>query len=208
MSKLKWMAGSCFALALTLLAWGCSGAKSGPAAPFSPVKGEHPANWMQVHYADYAKAPEQCRNCHGSTSDPALAGGISKVSCFTCHPKGPGHPTGWEAGLQHGRLGAQAAPGEKTGFAYCFKCHGNNISAGLTATSCLACHTTSPHPSKPWSGPDPAKSVHYATDAANVPECYKCHANGANSTIKPATPAPAGTAPGCFNNTMCHSKSI
>ncbi len=207
MSRTKDLLSAVAAAAFTLLFVGCGGSSTN-APRYNTATGQHPTDWLQNHWAEFAKSPSQCTTCHGSTTDPLTAGGISKVSCFTCHPKGPGHPTGWEAGLQHGRLGAQAAPGEKTGFAYCFKCHGNNISAGLTATSCLACHTTSPHPSKPWSGPDPAKSVHYATDAANVPECYKCHANGANSTIKPATPAPAGTAPGCFNNTMCHSKSI
>ncbi|MDE3245635.1 MAG: hypothetical protein KGN80_06070 [Acidobacteriota bacterium] len=195
------------AAVFALLLAGCGGSSTN-APRFDTAKGQHPADWLQNHWAEFAKSPARCTTCHGSTTDPQTAGGISKVSCFTCHAKGPGHPVGWAAGLQHGRLGAQAAPGEKTGFAYCFKCHGNNISAGLTATSCLACHTTSPHPSKPWSGSDPAKSVHYATDAGNVPECFKCHKDGANSTIKPATPAPAGTAPGCFNNTMCHSKSI
>ena len=195
------------ASAFALLLLGCGGSSTN-APRFNTAKGQHPANWLENHWADFAKNPAQCATCHGSTTDPLTAGGISKVSCFTCHAKGPGHPAGWEAGLQHGRLGAQAAPGDKSGFAYCFKFHVNNISAGLTAASYLACHTKSPHPGKPWSGPDASKSVHYATDVANASECNKCHANGANSTVKPATPAPAGTAPGCFNNTMCHSKSI
>ena len=38
MSKLKWMAGSCFALALALLAWGCAG-KAGAAVPLEPSAG-------------------------------------------------------------------------------------------------------------------------------------------------------------------------
>ena len=33
-------------------------------------------------------------------------------------------------------------------------------------------------------------------------------AAGANSTLKPLTTPPAGTAPGCLNDTMCHSTSF
>ena len=208
MSRARQVTNTLVASGFTLLLLGCSGSSTNSNAPrFNTATGKHPATWLENH-SEFAKNPAQCISCHGSTTDPLTAGGIAKISCFKCHSNGPGHPAGWGAGLQHGRLGAQSAPGEKTGFAYCFKCHGNNISAGLTATSCLACHTKSPHPSKPWSSPDPTKSVHSATDVANAPECYKCHANGANSSIKPTTPAPAGTAPGCFNNTLCHSKSI
>jgi hypothetical protein len=45
---------------------------------------------------------------------------------------------------------------------------------------------------------------HTFASETNAPECYKCHANGANFTGTKPTPPPAGTAPGCFNNTMCH----
>jgi hypothetical protein len=195
-------------LAIALLAWGCSGTSNEAAPKFDKAVGEHPATWTKTHYIDFSKNPAQCVTCHGSTTDKTLAGGTSQVSCFTCHPNGPGHPTGWAAGPQHGRKGAMAAPTANAGFAYCFKCHGNNLNAGLTATSCLACHTKAPHPGKPWSTLDAVKSVHYDVNLGNLPECIKCHANGANSSVKPSTPAPAGTAPGCFNNTMCHSKSI
>lgn len=210
MSKLKWMAGSCFALALTLLAWGCSGGKPTSVALYSPVKGEHPANWMQVHYSEYAKAPDQCRSCHGSTSDPALAGGISKVSCFTCHTT-VNHPAGWGAPGQHGRSSAQLPvsgdPIAMAAFAHCAKCHGADYKGGVSGSSCMACHTKAPHPSRPWTGLGTAVS-HTATHYSNAPECFKCHAAGANSTVKPLTTPPAGTAPGCFNNTMCHGTNV
>ena len=209
MSRARQIISTLVASAFTLFLLGCSGSSTNSNAPqFNTATGQHPTNWLQNHWSEFAKNPSQCITCHGSTTDPLTAGGIAKVSCFTCHPNGPSHPTGWSVGLQHGRLGAQAAPGAKIGFAYCFKCHGNNISAGLTATSCLACHTKAPHPNKPWWNADPTKPNHNATNPANAPECIKCHANGANSSIKPTTPAPAGTAPGCFNNTLCHSKSI
>jgi hypothetical protein len=204
------MAGSCFALALALLAWGCAG-KAGKAVPLDPATGQHPTNWIQVHYADYAKTPDQCRTCHGSTSDPAQAGGISKVSCFTCHTTGVNHPSNWALPTQHGRLGAQLAPSDDpilmAGFAHCAKCHGADYAGGVSNSSCKACHTKAPHPSKPWTGLGALPS-HTATSFLNAPECFKCHAAGANSDLKPLTTPPAGTAPGCFNNTMCHGTSV
>lgn len=216
MSKAKWMAGSCFAMALALLALGCAG-KAGKAVPVNATKGQHPAAWIENHWAEYVKSPDQCRSCHGSTADPALAGGISKVSCFSCHANGMNHPTGWADPSLHGRLGAQGAPSvtqeidgvviNGAGFAYCAKCHGSTYDNGLT-TSCKACHTKAPHPNRPWVSATLAAPSHVNTNQGNAPECFKCHANGANSVLKPATPAPAGTAPGCFNATLCHGRNI
>ena len=207
MSKTKWMAGSCFAMALALLAWGCAGS-AGKAVPFSATKGEHPTTWIQNHYAEYVKNPNQCRTCHGSTADPAQAGGIAKVSCFDCHTA-VNHPANWAAPAQHGRLGAQLPPNADNkvmaGFAHCAKCHGSDYSGGLSAVSCKACHTKAPHPNRPWHGAAGALTNHTATNFNNAPECFKCHAAGANSTLKPLTVPPAGTAPGCFNNTLCHA---
>jgi len=216
MSRMKLMAGSCFAMVFALLAWGCAGT-AGKGAAFNATTGQHPANWIQVHYIDYVKAPDQCRTCHGSTSDPAQAGGISKVSCFSCHANGVNHPAGWADASQHGRLGAQAVPAatqliggtvvDGSGFAYCTKCHGANYTDGL-AVSCKSCHTKAPHPDAPWRGATFTTPSHVNTNGGNAPACAQCHTNGANSSLKPVTPAPAGTAPGCFNNTLCHGTSF
>ncbi len=216
MSRTKLMVGSCFAMVLALLAWGCAGT-AGKGAPFNATTAQHPTNWIEVHYIDYAKAPDQCRTCHGSTSDPAQAGGISKVSCFSCHANGVDHPAGWADASQHGRLGAQAVPAttqliggtvvDGSGFAYCTKCHGANYTDGI-AISCKSCHTKAPHPDAPWRGATFSSPSHVNTDDANAPACAQCHLNGANSSLKPVTPAPAGTAPGCFNNTLCHGTSF
>ena len=210
MSRAKWMTSGCLALVLALLGLACSG--GGKAIPFSETTGHHPANWIEVHYAGYAATPDQCRSCHGSTTDPALAGGIAKVSCFTCHPKGIDHPAGWADPLQHGRQGAQLAPNATdefamAGFARCAKCHGTTFDNG-PAISCRSCHTKAPHPDKPWVSTTLLKSNHVETASANAPECAKCHTAGANSSLKPLTVPPAGTAPGCFNNTLCHGTSI
>lgn len=215
MSRLKLMVRTSFAVAFALLLWGCSG-KSDKAAQFNPTTGQHPANWLQAHYADYVKTPNQCVSCHGSTSDPASTGGIAKVSCFTCHADGVNHPAGWDLPTQHG-VAAELAPVAQVpylapamaGFAHCAKCHGSNYDNGLTI-SCRACHTKAPHPDKPWVNADPTKPNHIHTDQANAPECFKCHAAGSThnpTTLPPVTP-PAGAAPGCFNQTMCHGTVI
>jgi len=208
MSRADLMVRTTFAFVLALLFLGCSGGTAADSPQLNAQTGQHPANWLSTHWSEYAKSPTQCTTCHGSLTDPLKAGGISKVSCFTCHPKGPGHPAGWEAFDQHGRLGAMTAPSASTGFAYCFKCHGAQPRTGLTATSCLTCHTIAPHPSKPWRSTTVPGSNHDATDPGNAAACYNCHANGANSTLAPITPAAAGTEPGCFNNTMCHGKTF
>ena len=210
MNRTKWMMTSCFAVLLALLGWGCAGTAT-KATPQSATTGKHPATWLQNHWAEYVKSPEQCRTCHGSTADPALAGGISKVSCFQCHTNGVNHPAGWAAPAQHGAQGAKLAPSADpivmAGFAHCAKCHGDTYANGLVV-SCKACHTKAPHPDKPWTGTTATRTNHIFTDQANVPECFKCHAAGANSTLKPLTTPPAGTAPGCLNDTMCHSTSF
>jgi len=211
MSRVRLMSRGLFAVAFALLAWGCS--ESNKNAPqFNTTTGQHPAAWMQNHWAEYVKQPDQCRTCHGSTSDPAAAGGISKVSCFTCHAQGVNHPAGWAAPGQHGRLGAQAAPNAAdplamVGFAHCAKCHGDDYVSG-PAISCKSCHTKAPHPDQPWWTNTLGNPTHVSTNIGNAPECAKCHTAGENSTMKPLTTPPAGTAPGCFNETLCHGTDI
>ena len=194
-------------LLLMALATACSDAQS-QAPSLDPVSGNHPAGWAQTHWEAYTKDPAKCRTCHGSTTDPAQAGGISKVSCFKCHAS-PDHPTGWVAGLQHGRLGAQAQPSDFAGFSNCATCHGSDYRQGLgTATSCFTCHTKAPHPDRPWLGGNAGVSSHAFTHEDNAAACAACHLNGANSTRVPATPPAIGAQPGCYNNTLCHDRNL
>lgn len=206
---------TCLAAATALVFWGC--ASGVPQAPqLNPATGQHPAAWEQTHFAEYLKNPDSCKPCHGSTTDKAQAGGTSKVSCFGCHhPKGPHHTAGWADASQHGRLGAQMAPNGETGFAgtgfaTCTKCHGTDYAASIgIAPSCKTCHTTAPHAAKPWhDASSPLKPNHDKTDKGNAAECAKCHTGGANSSITPKPPAPAGTSPSCYNGTLCHTTSF
>lgn len=213
---IKTVAVFCFGILL----WGCSSGNSSSPS-FDPVTGKHPANWIEQHWVEFRNNQQQCAECHGSATDAAQSGGISGVSCFTaslgtqtCHAGGPaGHPAGFSAPSVHGRANAMAAPGTSSGFAYCSRCHGSLYNNG-PARSCIdsssGCHTGSsaPHPAAPWHGTTATGTNHIYTDQGNAPECAKCHANGANSALQPTTPAPAGTAPGCFNNTLCHGSSV
>ena len=146
-----------------------------------------------------------CTQCHGSD----LKGGISGVSCFA-NPAGCHHGpvvTGWvaapPAAQQHG-VSAKKAPGS-SGFASCQICHGADfrIPRGASNRTCYSCHTLTPHAPRPWRG---SPYTHTDTNTANAPVCAQCHFPGSpnNPANHPATPAPAGTAPGCFNSTLCH----
>ena len=205
MSRANQLVRMIFVLAFALLTWGCSSTANENAPKFDAALGEHPSNWMATHYAEFIKNPEQCRTCHGSTTDKTQAGGTSNVSCFKCHANDLEHPAGWAEGQQHGLQGAMLAAAAHSGFASCTKCHGADYGSPIGLTpSCTKCHTKAPHPAKPWRGTTSSGSTHARTVANNAPECFKCHANGANSSRRPATPAPAGTAPGCYNATLCH----
>jgi hypothetical protein len=144
-----------------------------------------------------------CTQCHGSD----LKGGISGVSCFGnttgCHH---GPVANWKTSAVHGAT-AKKAPGS-SGFASCQICHGNNFTGGGSKVSCYTstCHGVSaPHAPKPWRG---SLYTHTDTDPANAPVCAQCHYLGSpnNPPNHPSTPAAAGTPPGCFNNTLCHSE--
>ena len=202
---------SSLAAAMSLLLWGCAGSSNSQAPQFSNNTGQHPTGWLSAHGADYAKHPDQCATCHGSSTDPSSTGGISKVSCFTCHPSGPGHPIGWRAGLQHGRLGAQGVwdpATNRNGMASCERCHGADLAGGIVAISCLQCHSKAPQPNRPWISTSLTQSRHTLTSFTNAPKCYQCHANGSNFAGTPPPVPVLGTPPGCFNNTMCHGAQL
>ncbi len=109
------------------------------------------------------------------------------------------HITGWGSPAVHG----VSAKSYSDGFSSCQECHGSNYAGGISSVSCSSCHgVNAPHAPAPWRG---GTYTHTTTDEGNAPVCAQCHANGANSSRHPATPAPAGTAAGCFNNTLCHA---
>jgi hypothetical protein len=77
-----------------------------------------------------------CKECHSQD----LSGGISRVSCFSCHkgPKGDiGHPPGWTTSKDdpvnfHGKYGRDFV-------VLCTACHGVDLLGGI-GPGCVSCH--------------------------------------------------------------------
>lgn len=179
---------------------GCGDANKESAASVYP----HPAGWVaasdSTHPAAYRANQDVCVECHGSDlGDPA--GGISKVSCSSCHPWPYGHPDGWYDPANHGSAAKAATPG----LASCKTCHGSSFTGG-SAQSCMTsnCHLSSPHSPAPWFG---GTYTHSNTDISNAPACAACHTNGANLSQSAKDKLPLNATigdTGCFNNTLCH----
>jgi hypothetical protein len=169
-----------------------------------PTGGSHSSTATQEFSA--GSGSFSCTQCHGAE----LSGGISSVSCFG-NPAGCHHGpvAGWVAtapAAQNHGVSAKKAPGS-SGFVSCQICHGNNFSGGGSQVSCFTCHgVNAPHAPAPWRG---SPYTHVTTDQKNTPVCAQCHFPGSpnNPANHPATPAPPGTTPGCFNNTLCHGEN-
>lgn len=204
MTKFK----SAIVLLMFVTLWGCSTANDKTVV--LDATGKHPVGWAAAntggdHPSAYRSNQSACVECHGSATDKASSGGTSGVSCFsasrsgiTCHPGGPSnHPSGWSAPTGHGTAAKATVPGLNN----CTQCHGTGF-AGGSGKSCMTCHMTAPHPAAPWRGTTASGTTHTSTSETNAAECARCHLNGQKLTA-PQT-VPAGTSPGCFNNTLCH----
>jgi hypothetical protein len=217
MNKVGLMVRTCVATALALVFMGCS--KGNSSAPQVNALGQHPADWLATHWISFNQNKNQCAPCHGSFTSASSTGGTTGINCFTCHAQqtpavyAPTHPAGWQTVGNvpfHGTYAKQAAS-LTGGFAHCSACHGTNYdNADGTTESCMTCHTNAPHPDKPWHGTTADGTNHATTDPSNAAECAKCHLNGANldpNDLQFHGTAAAGTAPGCFNNTLCHGNN-
>jgi hypothetical protein len=183
--------------------WACS--SGNPEAPTLNASGQHPATWVADHPSAFFDRSDQCYECHGKD----LAGGISKVSCFSaslgnasCHANGPGiHPAGWGNAPVHGTH-AKAPVSGADGFPPCQGCHGTLFEGGKARKACASCHgVPAPHPRKPWLG---GAFTHVNTDPSNVGVCALCHTAGKNLNPERQQAQYATGTPGCFNNTLCH----
>ena len=209
-------------LIFSVMLWGCSnGNSSSPAvsAALDTATGKHAAGWANsqnggLHVAAYFSNQAGCKECHGNPAE--LSGGIVKVSCssvsrngIACHAGKWPHGPGYEAYTLHGNSAMAAASGT-SGMASCRQCHGVAYQ-GNVGPSCIACHKTSdgsnaPHPSNWRTGANNNSLKHSSTDISNADACAQCHLGGTYSHPAP-TPAPKGTAPGCFNGTLCHNNA-
>ncbi|WP_306600897.1 hypothetical protein [Geothrix sp. 21YS21S-2] len=179
-------------LCLAILA-GCGGGGKPPAG------GYHPAGWLTAHPAQALAGLDHCRTCHETT---VLKAGSGIPGCMTsaCHH---GTLPGFGLPAAHGVRAKAAQDATGGGLVSCQACHGADFGGGGSAVSCKSCHgVAAPHPPRPWNG----LATHSTTDPSNAAVCARCHFAGApaNPAGHPAQPAPAGTVPTCYNNTLCH----
>jgi len=184
-----------FLIVLTLA--GCSGSAGRDAAGYY-----HGPGWLAGHPGPALADVGKCTLCHEMN---LLREGSSIPNCLTaaCHHNTlPGYAL-------PGLHGAQAKAHQRAtggGMGACQLCHGQDFQGGAATVTCFKCHQVpAPHPAKPWLSTT-GGSNHDTTDPGNAAVCARCHFPGsaANPANHPATPAAAGTAPGCFNNTLCH----
>ncbi len=193
---------------LLILAFGCRSGSSatqtagggGGTQPPSYTGNYHPKGWVDVHPGQALSSLAVCQQCHEMSP---LRTGSLVPSCMSsaCHHA---PVPGWAVPGSHGLRAKAAQDATGGGLVACQMCHGANFAGGASGLACASCHgVKAPHPAKPWRAPGLA---HSTTDPSNAPVCIQCHYPGSpnNPAGHPATPAPAGTAPGCFNNTGCH----
>jgi predicted CxxxxCH...CXXCH cytochrome family protein len=182
---------SFFVLAIiSLVLAGCSSPNN--SSPFSD--GSHPSDWLPAgHSAAASSNITVCESCHGSD----LSGGISGVSCTSCHIGSTTtiHPAQWDADIltQHG-VYAAANTTQSCANAYC---HGTNLrGVANSGPSCVSCHLggpTSPHPAN-WAVPIALNHADYV-QSNGTSGCANANCHGSDLS------GVAGSGPSC---TSCH----
>ncbi len=177
-------------LSLTGLFIGCNSQNS--QSILNPDTGKHPTGWLPAAHVAAARSDiDTCATCHGSD----LTGGISRVSCTSCHIGSSTtiHPSSWVPIYStHGPY-AKANTAAACANQYC---HGPSLSgvAG-SGPSCTSCHLggpTSIHPAD-WA---PVYTTHGAYVTANsTTSCANQYCHG------PSLSGVAGSGPSC---TSCH----
>lgn len=195
----------------------------------------HAAGWLPAKHRDaYEQDRTSCAECHGE----AYEGGISKISCFSCHLGGPGsvHPQEW-SGMT---ATIHASYVTVSGNSSCSNvyCHGADLrGVADSGPSCSSCHlggADSVHPSD-WgavayykhsvytksSGTSGcATAFCHGTDlggaAGSGPSCTKCHLGGVSSVHPAAWSADivlhrdyvASKGSSACANAVCHGPSL
>ena len=182
---------------------GCGGAK-GPSSLAQYYGDYHPAGWINGHGGPAVAGIDACTKCH-EISILKVGSGVPTCMTTGCHHQStPGFADPAIHGVR-AKMAANATTGGS--LVSCQLCHGRGFAGGASANACVTCHGVSaPHPPKPWRTTGGATFTHITTDPSNAAVCAQCHFPGSpsNPAGHPATPAPAGTQPGCYNATLCH----
>ncbi|MFN7958628.1 MAG: CxxxxCH/CxxCH domain-containing protein [Holophagaceae bacterium] len=190
------------ALLATLAFIGCGGSKASNVTQY--YGNYHPAGWIGAHGGPAVAGISACTKCH-EISILQVGSGIPTCMTTGCHHQAtPGFADPAIHGLR-AKMAANAATGGS--LVSCQICHAKDFSGGPSANACASCHGVSaPHPAKPWRLSGGSAFAHDTVDPSNAAVCAQCHFPGSahNPVGHPATPAPAGTQPGCYNATLCH----
>ncbi len=204
-------------LILTAFFIGCSDPNA--QSPINPDTGSHSANWLPAaHMAAATSDPNSCSACHGSDFN----GGISGVSCTSCHlgSSTSVHPSDWvPVSSMHGPyVKANSTSACANQF-----CHGLSLTGvPYSGPSCSSCHLgglTSGHPADwvpiysthgPYVNTSPtgtsacANQACHGTTLTGVPNsgpsCTLCHL-GSPTSVHPVDWVPIYSTHGPYVNT-------
>jgi len=135
----------------------------------------HPPGWLNWGSTGHGlflqtqnfNSPQFCSDCHGKD----LAGGISQVSCYSCHTTYP-HPED-SVWLTRGEQGFHGDVVNSTGSpASCAVCHGSDFMGKNSGVSCYTCHSLYPHDEN-WASNNHGDYVSANGDSG----CISCHAD-------------------------------
>jgi hypothetical protein len=144
----------------------------GPSGHPAPAQWFNPSS-ARFHGAAVAETgPGRCATCHGQD----YMGGVSGVSCFTCHAGGPsGHPEGW---VPPSGANFHGAVVEENGPQGCRDCHGDDYRGGTSGRSCFTCHEGGPggHPAlSEWYTPTSTEFHGLVACENGFDDCARCH---------------------------------
>lgn len=182
---------------------GCGGSK-GASEVVHYYGNYHPTGWINTHGGQAVAGIDSCTKCH-EISILKVGSGVPTCMTTGCHHQSV---PGWANPGIHGMRAKLPAVTDGGSLVSCQICHGKDFSGGLSANACATCHgVKAPHPVKPWRTSGGSALTHTTTDTSNAAVCAQCHYPGSpnNPAGHPATPAPAGTQPGCYNATLCHA---
>jgi predicted CxxxxCH...CXXCH cytochrome family protein len=189
-------------LAGLLFMAGCgSSTPNSKASSGANTEGQHAADWLPAGHMVAAQEDQSaCVECHGSNYD----GGISAVSCTTCHLGGAMsiHPTSWGTGTGIDLNHAAYAASNGTGACANAVCHGTNLTGvANSGPSCSSCHlggATSLHPASfgtTTRSIDLNHGSYVTTNGAAACQNNSCHGSSLTGV--------AGSGPACVTAT-CH----
>lgn len=176
MSQIKWTPVVIVAVLFGLMlfaACGSSTPNDNAGAVFDAETGSHEAGWLLDHKESAQADQSVCTECHGAE----LNGGISGVSCTSCHMDGvsSAHPSAWSSPSASHRDYILLYPGNLVACSNA-SCHGANF-AGVSGSgpSCTECHSQAYYDCTSCHGQPPATGKHSFHVKDQNKACVECH---------------------------------